>query len=1253
MTQEQEQAPERPSLRDLFGALDDAEDSEGAFIQLVLDGASRRDPELPELLRAGAIPRTLNETTIGLLRAKPDDLDRNRDLLEMIAEYRFVLSRPDGGFIYHDNTRDYLLADWRSDEAKRARFVELNQALATYYEKKYSDSQQVTRWLGEASALIARANPGRLQRLTATAEANMGASLLEAVYHHLLTSPRDGFDFFQTSFFELELTGRASICQSLISVIRDYLQRLPAADSEPTLLAWLDYFESRMLRALPDYDAPLVEQRLRRVLDSEDFPPDLRQWALGDLAQVYEDQLRMGDALRVRLDLLEQPSDVDIYNYPLRYSRLGNLYWWLADYEPAVRQFQLAIEKADQVDGTRDDIGVLARLDLSSVYSELGDWDAAFEAAIEAVYRARTSNATDRIMQRSVAVRMAQLLSAFDPRAGDCSGAEEVALAEGTPSLRLDPLLNRIDLLLSIDRTRMARAWIDRLADLDEGESVPSLPVDLAYRRAKLAELEGRETDAVTAYSMLLEELADQPRSAVIQMNVLMFRGSIRAKLGDFAGAVADLTAAREACLRDGWRIDAAGVDVRLAKAHLRAGATGAAQPLLDAAEAVIPAITSDYRLGLLKVQAEVDEQLGHWAAAEDHYHQALQMAVARRDVERQAALLHALAAMHAKRSQDKKSAEYARRAKKADSQLADADAEATAGQEQADSENGKGMRSFTDQGDRETALDRARQFFRSAADLDPANLWPRLNLTFAYAEQQDWQEASETLGLVLDLSPASMRTTRLHRCLRDYVVQYADGLLQRKDASRAIVVLATALDRLSGRPPLAGKQPLPAKLLPAELAPLRSMYSLALALAGEAAAARAACAEVLTLDEDTHQFAEAISTLIDTADVYWTVDTMLRDVRDEPDSPPAVRDRASAARERLRLRLDEILGLGRDASAAEIPLVTPTVIDVGDDLVPFVDSRQDGGVFLYELIPAMRDRIVTWMGVSVPGVRLRGDPALPPNGYRAQVDEVPVVTGSVPPGASFAEVSPGAPVPASSLTDFQPLTGETGLWVVTDDTGQPPDEGQPDHDDTDQPHDGAGRLTPAQYLIYQIEQVLRAHLARYLGPEEVATLAGGWSGEGGEDLVTAVLPDADARLRLTWVLQRLVEDRVPITDWKAVLTAVRDVGGITVPSRTLYLAARARLRDQLPGPRTGRKTVPVPGELEKALLGLVAGHQAAAPADPRQEFMRWLREAVASDGPAITLVAGTQDGREAVSALARAENRMITTLSADEIAEP
>ncbi len=78
------------------------------------------------------------------------------------------------------------------------------------------------------------------------------------------------------------------------------------------------------------------------------------------------------------------------------------------------------------------------------------------------------------------------------------------------------------------------------------------------------------------------------------------------------------------------------------------------------------------------------------------------------------------------------------------------------------------------------------------------------------------------------------------------------------------------------------------------------------------------------------------------------------------------------------------------------IPVVTPIVLEVSDALVPHVDSRQDNGKFLYELIPFMRDGLFVELGVRFPGVRARGNPALPAGAYQIQINEVPVVTGQV-----------------------------------------------------------------------------------------------------------------------------------------------------------------------------------------------------------------------------------------------------------------
>lgn len=366
----------------------------------------------------------------------------------------------------------------------------------------------------------------------------------------------------------------------------------------------------------------------------------------------------------------------------------------------------------------------------------------------------------------------------------------------------------------------------------------------------------------------------------------------------------------------------------------------------------------------------------------------------------------------------------------------------------------------------------------------------------------------------------------------------------------------------------------------------------------------------------------------------YWKVDALLQAKQGDPKVTTTLREAAASVRGELILRLDDLLGLLKYGS--ETPIVLPVVVEVGDALVPIVDSRQDGGTFLYELIPAMRDRILAGTGVTVPGVRMRSGPTLPPDGYSIQIDEVRVLDGTAPLGISrvLAPAAGGGLDPDGELTDFHPLTGERGLWVLN-----PVDNGT----DGDAP-----RLSPAEYLIHKIEFVLRTHLARLLGPEEVADLVEQWADDDG-NLVSTVLPDGDARLQLTWVLQALVDDGVPITEWRALLTAMREAGGFAAPVVSLVQAVRSRLRDELPGPQTGRTPIAVPPELEAALTG-PPSEEAGSPNDPQHEFQRWLRRTVAASGPAIALVTSDEESRERVGALARVEGGLITTLSEHEL---
>jgi FHIPEP family len=380
----------------------------------------------------------------------------------------------------------------------------------------------------------------------------------------------------------------------------------------------------------------------------------------------------------------------------------------------------------------------------------------------------------------------------------------------------------------------------------------------------------------------------------------------------------------------------------------------------------------------------------------------------------------------------------------------------------------------------------------------------------------------------------------------------------------------------------------------------------------------------------------EGIAARVGAAGEYW----MVRDVLAEAMDDPGLEAVGRLARDRLEGRLDWLLGLVPDPSETSdllIPVVTPLVFEISDVLVPFVDSKQDGGLFLEELIPAMRERILTGFGVSVPGVRARGNPGLPPGNFTIQLDEVTVLTGTALIGGSYVvrPLDDEVPEPGAELTDTHPVTGLSGLWQLT-----------PAEDDTGE--GGTERLTPPQYLIHQIDMVFRGNLSRLLGLQEVANLVEQWA-QAEPDLVGSVLPDQRAVVRLTWILQYLAAERIPVTLWRAILGGIRDAGGITMPVKSLSRAARARLRTQLPGPRYGRRVLRVPAPVQEAL----ARHSGPLPLPPgvTHEFQRWLRESAAAGGPALSLVADDEDIREAVVALTRSHYQFVTTFTEEDLA--
>jgi hypothetical protein len=173
-----------------------------------------------------------------------------------------------------------------------------------------------------------------------------------------------------------------------------------------------------------------------------------------------------------------------------------------------------------------------------------------------------------------------------------------------------------------------------------------------------------------------------------------------------------------------------------------------------------------------------------------------------------------------------------------------------------------------------------------------------------------------------------------------------------------------------------------------------------------------------------------------------------------------------------------------------------------------------------------------------------------------------------------------------------------------------------------------------------EIEGGLRAHLDRFLGVDEVDALRAAWKADDADGLVDSVVSDAADVVHLTWVLQDLVRDGLPVRDWRTLVQTIAAAGGLERPGGELRRALRGALQ-----PHPEGESLVVPPELEAALLGRAP---AGVPVDvrlaPRHAFRVWLQHRIGEDGP-VTLTVETDEARAIVDALVRLEHPRPATI--------
>ena len=177
----------------------------------------------------------------------------------------------DGGYVYHDITRDILLQEWQDDVTEQQSFDQYNERLVKYYINQHLLLEKNVEDLESVSAIIHRANPNRYVQLALILETRVVTPMLEALYHQTLRSAQTGQNLFERYFGYYETTRRLTICQSLLSAMRTYLHQLPPERGPEKPLQVLRIYEARLA------------WRLQRFSEAESLLLDIFSRAENDL----------------------------------------------------------------------------------------------------------------------------------------------------------------------------------------------------------------------------------------------------------------------------------------------------------------------------------------------------------------------------------------------------------------------------------------------------------------------------------------------------------------------------------------------------------------------------------------------------------------------------------------------------------------------------------------------------------------------------------------------------------------------------------------------------------------------------------------------------------------------------------------------------------------------------------------------------------------------------------------------------------
>jgi type III secretory pathway component EscV/tetratricopeptide (TPR) repeat protein len=259
---------------------------------------------------------------------------------------------------------------------------------------------------------------------------------------------------------------------------------------------------------------------------------------------------------------------------------------------------------------------------------------------------------------------------------------------------------------------------------------------------------------------------------------------------------------------------------------------------------------------------------------------------------------------------------------------------------------------------------------------------------------------------------------------------------------------------------------------------------------------------------------------------------------------------------DRLR-RKQAVLRMYGEKALDYLHVVTPIAVEVASDLIPVMEGSKPNSLSeeMTLSVGTLRDDVKKQLGVSIPGIRVRGNETDLPNGtYIVMINEIPLVSGNVSLTRRFCtgseEILSALNVKHEPASD--PLSGQQGFWIDRKDWEKLESKAR------------VKLWGIAEYVTRHLEAVVRRNIAEFVGYQEIVNLLEGESG----DAFIAIRRSPEMVNALTKVCRALVAEETPICPFAVLCAIFRDLHANGVGLRDIVECIRSHhaFRERLPG---------------------------------------------------------------------------------------